>query len=257
MVTVTIAALIYRSIIYADFIYEQVHKYTPSIKTGDTIFYFVANDATEEVIDHLKNKNYPFYIQNNKKHTEEELYNMGYGAPEYIHRVYKGWNRCIIECNSEYLCLINSDMGLSNNWLENLLKHSNNNAVSSLLIERGHERLGHFPDNLNGTGSILYNCGKTPLAYDENKFLEYVNNNQDNNYNKTTNGGVYMPIIFKKKNAVDVGMYPEGNIAGANFNDVIDYSDRVFMRKLKENGVNHITSWDSLAYHFQQGEMEI
>jgi len=52
-------------------------------------------------------------------------------------------------------------------------------------------------------------------------------------------------------------MYPEGNIAGANFNDVIDYGDRVFMRKLKEIGVNHITSWDSLAYHFQQGEMEI
>lgn len=257
MATVSIAALIYKSTVYADFVYEQVHKYTPSIKTGKTNFFFVANDASEEVINHLKSKNYPFFIQNNEKYSEQELFNMGYGWPEYIHRVYKGWNRCIIESMNEYVCLINSDMGLSENWLENLLKHVNDNtAVSSLLIERGHETLGHFGAGLNGTGSILYNCGKTPLLYDEDKFTKYVNNNKINNYNKTTVGGVYMPILFKKDVAIKVGMYPEGNIAGANFNNVVDYGDRVFMRKLRLAGVNHITSWDSFAYHFQQGEME-
>jgi hypothetical protein len=257
MTKVSIAALIYKSTIYADFVYEQVHKYTPSIKTGETNFFFVANDASEEVIQHLKTKNYPFYIQNNEMYTEEQLFNMGYGKPEYIHRVYKGWNRCITESIGEYVCLINSDMGFSENWLENLLKHvNNNNAVSSLLIERGHEIHGHFPASLNGTGSILYNCGKTPLTYDENKFITYVNNNKTANFNKITSGGVYMPIIFKKDIAIKIGMYPEGNIAGVNFNDVIDYGDRVFMRKLKENGVSHITAWDSFAYHFQQGEME-
>ena len=94
------------------------------------------------------------------------------------------------------------------------------------------------------------------LLYDEDKFTKYVNNNKINNYNKTTVGGVYMPILFKKDVAIKVGMYPEGNIAGANFNNVVDYGDRVFMRKLRLAGVNHITSWDSFAYHFQQGEME-
>ena len=257
MVKVTIAALIYKSTIYADFIYNQVHKYTPSITTGDTNFFFVANDASNEVIEHLKNNKYPYYIQNNEKYTNDQLYNMGYGCPEYIHRVYKGWNRCILESKSEYVCLINSDMALSENWLENLLKHVNDNtAVSSLLIERGHEKLGHFPASLNGTGSILYSCGKSPLVYDENKFMNYVKDHKHDNYNKTSIGGVYMPMIFKRDIAIKVGMYPEGNIAGAHFNDVIDYGDRVFMRKLKENDVNHITAWDSLVYHFQQGEME-
>jgi len=254
---VSIAALIYKSTIYADFIYEQVNKYTPSIKTGESTFFFVANDASKEVIEHLKKKNYPFFIQNNEKHTEDELFKMGIGSPEYLHRVYKAWNRCILESTGEYVCLINSDMGLSENWLENLIKHLNKNViVSSLLIERGHEKLGHFPASLNGTGSILYNCGKTPLTYDENKFIEYINSNKHSNCNKTTIGGVYMPILFKREDAIKVGMYPEGNIAGNNFYNVIDYGDRVFIRKLKEIGVEHITSWDSFAYHFQQGEME-
>jgi hypothetical protein len=255
--TVSIFSLIYKSTKYADYVYEQVHKYTPLVNSGVANFFFVANDASVEVIEHLKNKNYPYFIQNNNKYTEEELFSKGYAKPEYIHRVYRGWNRCLNECTGEYVCLINSDMGFSENWLENLLKYaSENTAVSSLLIERGHERLGHFPSSLNGTGSILYNCGKDPSLYDEKKFIDYVNKNKIVNSCKITEGGVYMPIVINKKIALSVGGYPEGNIAGKNFNDVIDYGDRVFMRKLKQNGVKHITSWDSFSYHFQQGEME-
>jgi hypothetical protein len=31
--------------------------------------------------------------------------------------------------------------------------------------------------------------------------------------------------------------------------------DRVLMYKLKTIGVNHFTAFDSIVYHFQQGEM--
>jgi hypothetical protein len=255
--TVSICALIYKSTIYADFVYEQIHKNTPLINSRIANFFFVANDASDDVIDHLKKKNYPYFVQNNDKLTDEQLFKKGYGKPEYIHRVYKGWNRCLKEATGEYVCLVNSDMGFSENWLENLLKHaSEQTAVSSLLIERGHEQLGHFPSWLNGTGSILYNCGKTPLSYDEKKFIDYVDRNKCDNSCKISVGGVYMPIVINKKKALSIGGYPEGNIAGKNFNDVIDYGDRVLMRKLKEIGVTHITSHDSFAYHFQQGEME-
>ncbi len=257
MVKISIAALIYKSTVYADFIYEQVHKYTPMIQTGEAEFYFVANDASSEVIRHLDKMNYRYYNHINEIKTEDELFKMGIGWPEYLHRVYRAWNRCILEAKGDFVCLINSDMGLSPNWLENIYKHtSDTKAVSSLLVERGHETLGHFPASLNGTGSILYNCGKSPLIYNEEKFQEYVNNNKDNNANKLTVGGVYMPIIMPRKKLLEIGMYPEGNIAGKHFRDVVDYGDRVLMNKLKNIGVEHVTSWDSICYHFQQGEME-
>ena len=254
---VSIAALIYKSTIYADFVYQQVHKYTPMIQSGDADFFFVANDASDEVIEHLDKMKYPYIKHTNHKYTDEELFARGIGWPEYIHRVYRAWNRCILEAKHEYVCLINSDNGFSHDWLENLIKYANpSTAVSSLLIERGHETLGTFPSSLNGTGSIGYHCGKTPLEYDECRFIEYATRHKEVYCDKTTSGGVYMPILFNKQKAIDVGLYPEGNTAGSTFFDVIDYGDRVFMRKLKEIGVEHITSWDSVSYHFQQGEME-
>jgi glycosyltransferase involved in cell wall biosynthesis len=258
MVKISIASLIYKSPLFADFVYTQVHKYTPMLQTGEAEFFFVANDASDEVLEHLKAKNYPFFIQTNEKFSNDQLFKMGYGKPEYIHRVYKAWNKCIQEAKGEYVCLINSDMGFSENWLENMLKHCNDTtAVSSLLIERGNgiNEMNHFPDWYNGTGSILHFCGKDPNTYDEEKFLSYVNKNREINKEKITDGGTYMPIIFKRSKAMEVGMYPEGNIAGTSFDDVIDYGDRVFMRKLNKIGVRHITSWDSFSYHFMEGEM--
>jgi hypothetical protein len=259
MVKISIAALIYKSTIYADFVYNQIMKYTPMIHTGEAEFYFVANDASQEVLQHLEKNNYRYIRHDNEHLSEEELFKKGIGWPEYLNRVYKAWNRCITEANGEYVCLVNSDMAFSPNWLENLYKYANKNtAVSSLLIERGHETLGNFPDSLNGTGSIVYYCGKTPLNYNEDEFQKYVLNINNNvfNKNKITVGGVYMPMMFNKNTALEVGMYPEGNIAGNSFNHVIDYGDRVFMKKLNKIGVKHITCWESVVYHFQQGEME-
>jgi hypothetical protein len=259
MVKISICALIYKSTVYADFIYRQVNKYTPMLHTGEAEFYFVANDASEEVLQHLERMKYR-YIRNDNEHlSEEELFKKGIGCPEYINRVYKGWNRCIMEAKGEYVCLVNSDMAFSPNWLENLYCYVNEHtAVSSLLIERGHETLGHFSDSFNGTGSIVYYCGKTPLNYDEDRFQKYVfdRNNDISNKDKVTNGGVYMPILFNKNKALQAGLYPEGNIAGNSFKHVIASGDTVFMTKLKQIGVNHITSWNSIVYHFQQGEME-
>jgi hypothetical protein len=254
---VSIAALIYKSTVYADFVYDQIHKYTPLIKSGDAEFFFVANDASEEVLNHLLKNKYPFVRHDNQKLDEYTLFKLGIGKPEYLNRVYKAWNRCILESKGNYVCLINSDMAFSPNWLENLMKHANESTVvSSLLIERGHEVIGHFPESLNGTGSILFNCGKTPNTYNELKFLNYIEDHKKENIGKTSIGGVYMPIIFNRSQAIRVGLYPEGNIAGSSFNDVVDYGDRVFIKKLKNIGVEHITTWESVAYHFQQGEME-
>lgn len=51
MVKVSIACLIYKSTRWLDFVYDQVKKHT---NLEDNEFYFVANDACEEVLTHLK-----------------------------------------------------------------------------------------------------------------------------------------------------------------------------------------------------------
>lgn len=250
---ISVAVLIYKSTRYADFVYDSFQKHIGNIKY-DVEFYFVANDATEHVKQHLRAKGYPFYVNDNPHRTEAELFEMGFAWPEYIHRVYRGWNKAIEHAKGDVIVLINSDMSFSPGWLDNLVdKLEPGLWVSSKLIERGHETIGHFSDSLNGTGSFLQSFGSHPDNFDEDAFLKFA---ESFKRDQITNGGVYMPCAFYKKDALDVGMYPEGNIAGSSFYDVVDYGDRVFERKLAQKGVRHVTTWNSVVYHFQQGEME-
>jgi len=45
-----------------------------------------------KIISHLEQKGYRHYVNYNGVLTAEQLFKMGYGEPEYIHRVYRGWN---------------------------------------------------------------------------------------------------------------------------------------------------------------------
>ena len=51
MINISIACLIYKSTKWLDFVYKQITKYTNLI---DNEFYFVANDACDKVLKHLK-----------------------------------------------------------------------------------------------------------------------------------------------------------------------------------------------------------
>ena len=67
---ISYVCLIYKSVKYLKFLYEQFNKYT-KLKDGDE-FYFVANDATEEVLNYLSNNNFPHYIHNNTEEQRKE-----------------------------------------------------------------------------------------------------------------------------------------------------------------------------------------
>ena len=69
-------------------------------------------------------------------------------------------------------------------------------------------------------------------------------------------GGAYMPCAFYKDRALEVGLYPEGNISGPSFSEVIAYGDQVFFQRLSNIGVKHFTALDSIVYHFKEGEMD-
>ncbi|MFZ2206609.1 MAG: glycosyltransferase [Microgenomates group bacterium] len=246
--TVSIICLIYKSTTFADAVYDSLYKHTPKLSSGEAELLFVANDPTKKVIDHLKKKKYNFIINNNPFLSKETLYMRGYGAPEYISRVYRGYNYGIENCKSDIVVLVNSDNMFSPKWLENLLdKLSENRIVTSQLVERNHPIYGVFPK------AILGEFGSNPHNYSEEKFLFFA---KKISVNKTAKGGGYMPCIVHKRNLEKVGLYPHGNIAGRSFEDIHMYGDEKLYEKLAAIGVKHFTSCDSIVYHFKEGEKE-
>lgn len=243
----TIICLIYKSTGYLQFVYDQVKKYT-DLTTNE--FYFVANDATSEVISYLSTNNLPHYIFNN---TPENI--LAHGTTEcFINNVYRAYNFGITQAKGKYLVLINSDMGFSPFWLENLMKNMTPNVcLTSRLVESGRYPSGQY--------GITYNCGKTMSEYDEAKFLNYINTITNP---AVLEGGLYGPLLILKEHFIKVGMYPEGNIVPGSdiFNPIIAKKgaqcisgDKILMEKLKTIGVKHMTVFNSIVYHFQSGEM--
>jgi glycosyltransferase involved in cell wall biosynthesis len=218
------------------------------IKSGDAEFFFVANDPTDVVVSHLAGKKYPFIININKKFTEEELFAKGYGIPEYMNRVYKGYNQGILHARGERVVLINSDNYFSPDWLENLIKYSDmKKVISCTLVERSHEKFGVFP------GAIEHNFGSNAENFKEDEFIDFTYK-----FKKTglRSGGAYMPSLLYKDVAMYAGLYPEGNIASESKDVIRRYGDEEFFDRLAKIGVKHFTAKDSISYHLKEGERE-
>lgn len=246
MVEVSIVCLIYKSKRLAEALYESVIKYTPKLASGQAEFFFIANDPTEEVVEFLKSKNIPYYINMNEHLSDEQLFSLGIGAPEYMRRVYQGYNLGILKAKGQKVALINSDNFFSRDWLENLLKYSDyKKVVCSTLIEPGQGKFGVFPF------AIEKDFGRTLDDFREDKFQDFAEKNSKTGY---TSGGAYMPCLLYKDIAVMAGLYPEGNIAGKSFDEVARFGDECFYDRLKDFGVEHITAKDSIVYHLKEGE---
>lgn len=248
MVRISIASLIYKSTKLADWVYESIHEYTPMLKSGEAEFFFVANDPTEKIVTHLKNKGYNFIEQNNEIHSDEELFKMGYAWPEYIHRVYRGYNRAILHSKGEIIVLINSDHYFSPDWLENLLKYyDTQKIVCSQLVEPKHHKFGIFPEAINGE------FGNTTDNFNKDGFLDFAMKIKKTG---TYTGGAYMPCMFSKDLGIYSGLYPEGNIAGKSFDKIQKTGDEAFFARLSTKKVLHITALDSIVYHLKEGEKD-
>jgi len=246
MVDISIVCLVYKSTQLAEALYESILAHTPLLQSGRAEFFFVANDPTEEVVEFLKAKKIPHYIKMNDHLAEEELFSKGFAAPEYMRRVYQGYNYGIQKANGQRVVLINSDNFFSQDWLENLLKYADyTKIVSSTLIEPGRENVGIFPF------AIEKNFGRTLDDYDDSGFQTFAGKISKTGY---TSGGAYMPCVLYKDIAIMAGLYPEGNIAGDSFNEVARFGDEAFYDKLAQFGVEHITAKDSIVYHLKEGE---
>jgi GT2 family glycosyltransferase len=259
MEKITIISLIYQSVEFAKFQYENILKWTPELQTGEAEFYFIANDATDEVKKFLLDNKYPHYINDNIIISDEESYKLGYAFPEYIQRVYKGYNCGIKVSNNPIVLLINSDMYFSPNWLKNLKsKLSYKNVVTPKVIQPK-----DFRNPINNSHCINYNCGSNIHNYNEEKFLNKVN---EISVDSTSIGNLFMPIMGYKSNFELIGYYPCGNILQRKngqdsqynpklYKDVLYFGDVFLIKKLNLVGIEHITVNNSIIYHLDRGEI--
>jgi GT2 family glycosyltransferase len=242
-IRVSIVCLIYKSVGWLRFVCDQLYKYTD---LKDKEFYFVANDASEEVLTYLRDNNVPHYVWRNSPEQRREW---------YINNVYRAWNFGAQQARGDFIVFINSDMAFTPGWLENLWNaYAGSNCLTSRLVESGKLRSGPF--------GVENNFGRHFKAFRESEFQDFALSIKEK---KIENGGLFMPLLIAKKDFDSVGGYPEGNAVPetdlfhpkiARKGEPCLSGDAVLMEKLCFRGIIHQTVFDSVVYHFQMGEMD-
>ncbi len=239
----SIICLSYKSVAWLKFVYEQVQKYT-DMKGKE--FFFVANDATDEVLAYLRDNGIPHYIFNNTPEQQAEW---------YVNNVYRAYNFAADQAKGDFLVFINSDMAFSPGWFEHLWDaYDGKNCVTSRLVESG-----KLPSGLYG---IENNLGLNYESYREDEFQAYA---CDIAEHRIEDGGLFMPLLIRKQHFESVGGYSEGQVLIgsdiykpiiAKWGEACVYGDTVLMLKLRDCGIIHQTTFDSIVYHFQWGEKD-
>jgi len=213
-----IVCLIYKSVGYLNFIYEQIKDYS---------YMFVANDATPEVLEALKGKNHIIYND-----PKPEAY--------YLERVYRAWNFGGFNVDSDIIIFVNSDMWFGPNWIDNLLKHFDRNTIPvSRCIEAGkYKAINH---------AITKYFGNSWTNLNTNGILNYMNKISED---KILPNGYFMPCVFYKDDFIKSGGYPEGNVGKISGDKYFFYNNLIMKEK------KHITVCNSLVYHIWEGEMD-
>lgn len=240
---IEIITLIYKSIDYLSFIYDQLKSDYNKIDGWKVGIRIVANDATDEILVALGE----FPDVNISIYSDKKL------DDYYLNRVYRCWNRAVKTSAYENVCLVNSDMAFSPGWLANLVNGFDLEKIvpCSRLVESG--------KLLSGQYALVKNFGRHPNEFKEERWLDYVGCTQSD---ALMSGGLYMPCVFNRDKFIEAGGYPEGNIykdgAGTMNGDVLKSGDAYFFDDVlrKKFKINHLTVFNSLVYHIQEGEMD-
>lgn len=228
---ITVATLIYRSTEYLDFVMNSLLEHSSEIH--NVKYLIVANDATPEVLEYLKQE----------KFNNDKVRHVVHDNPDkndwWIQNVYNAWNRCLAECDTPYICFVNSDMAFSPGWLDALARYDLGRYIpTSRLVESG--RMPSLP------GLLSLNYGQTLKSFQKDEF-EKTAANLKLIPGFTPNVGAYMPSLFETETLKSIGGWRKnmGNIPG----------DRItFATLLSRFGMTPIMVHDSIVYHFQRGE---
>ena len=237
----SVVCLIYKDVRWLKFVFEQVKKYTD---LRDTEFFFVANDAAPEVRQYLF-ENYIPHFNFEPEASQKSEY--------YINNVYRAYNHGAEKSRGDFVVFINSDMAMTPDWVKKLYAwYDGKNCIASRLIESG--RLA------TGLHGIEKNFGSTVDTYQEAEFQAYARLCSED---RVVEGGLFMPFLVRRDQFLQVGGYPPGNVVrGSDYHkpviakpgeDLIS-GDVVLIDKMARIGVRHQTAFNSLVYHFQEGE---
>jgi hypothetical protein len=240
MQTLEIIAMVYKSQTYTKFITDELINIVQP-EGWELSVRIIANDP-EDPYNLLE---YP-----RLRGILTEIFRNEVPKEYYLNRVYRCWNHGGASSKADNVCFVNSDMAFSPGWLTALLRHHDGvNIPCSRLVESG-----KMPSGAHG---LSRNCGRSPEDFDREAFLRCVDEIKED---KVASQGLFMPCIFEKARFLEAGMYPEGNIywngAGTCSGCVQMSGDQYFFNKLiEEFGMKHITVFDSVVYHVQEGEM--
>jgi hypothetical protein len=245
---VTLISLIYSGVDWLEFQYGELLKLQNELGQGEVEILFVANDASKEVLDFLKQNLIPYIISPGKKYVDEW----------YINSVYRAYNFGVELSQGGYVLLTNSDMSYRPGFLIDMLKHrSQNSYLVAKLIESG--RL------TPAKAAIKKNLGKKLTTFRRRAFYAFSSKMLQEGKSP---GGLFMPLLVSRKSFLEAGGYPEGNIHGDSLNnylrsgvytlalqgDPLFPGDFAFVKRLEMNDWKHETLTSSIAYHFQEGE---
>jgi len=244
MENLEIISLIYKSTEYLKFITDQLKSDNCKVEGWDVGVRIVANNATKKVVDELLKSNISYSIYHDPRPDDY-----------YLNRVYRAYNFAIKTSTYKNVCLVNSDMAFSKGWLSNLLKHYDGKTIPcSRLIESG-----KMPSGQHGISLGEAHVGRSPNKVNLPEFDTLVEILKED---RIEPGGLFMPCIFEKSTVLSAGLYPEGNIykdgIGTTNGYPIRTGDEYFFNEVlgKKYGMKHITVFDSLVYHIQEGEKD-
>ncbi len=248
-VKVSIVCLIFKSENWLEFAYGQLLQLAREFDRGEVELLFVANDATDDVLSFLEKNHIPHKVFSGRKSPDEW----------YINSVYRAYNFGAKEARGELVYLVNSDMAFSPSSLRNLVhSHRPGQMTVSRLVERGILESGEH--------GIERDFGSSPKSFRQKDFNRYAKKISSR---EVLDGGLFMPSIFTREEFLSMGGFPEGNIVPASLEKYLglsapDYAefgapsipgDRAFVQKWILSGRFHKTVFDSIVYHFQEGEL--
>jgi glycosyltransferase involved in cell wall biosynthesis len=245
---VTLISLIYAGVDWLEFQYGELLKLQLELGPENVEILFVANDATNEVIEYLQANEIPHILAPGR--TQENEW--------YINSVYRAYNFGAMSARGEYVLLTNSDMAYFPGFLSNLLSHrSSKRYLVGKLIESGRLKPAKI--------AIKKNFGMNLATFKRANFYKFAARISGDTL---TSDGLYMPLLINRQDFIDNGGFPEGNIkkdslskylSSGNYEiaepgEALLSGDFAFVERSKKNGWEFLTLNSAIAYHFQEGE---